>query len=306
MSDANMPLSIRALMTRLIDYAGLFPPAKLDMAMTVRNYAECLTSEDAWMLGRLIVPVARLAEFEQHATALLPKSAQNYPDLWQISALTSPAGSDQLAIDLTAIEEFNLLHEKAKSGRVIIDVVELKADTPDSIDAAMEIIGDDLYPFFEFPIDRDPGPMIEALAAVEAAAKIRTGGVTADLYPTPENLARFIAGCAAANVPFKATAGVHHPLRRVSEAVVVKEFGFLNVFIAACLALTSELKAGELREILEVESIDDFVIDDDGIAWRDHLIETANIEDVRAEFAMSFGSCSFDEPREDLKALGLR
>jgi hypothetical protein len=304
MSD-NMPLSIRALITRLIDYAGLFPPAKLEMAAAVKNYADYVSSDEAWMMGRLIVPVARLAEFEQHAAALVPKTAQDEPDLWQISALTSAAGSDQLAIDLTAIEEFNLLHEKPKSGRVIVDAIELKADTPEAIDAAMELISDDLYPFFEIAIDRDLAGMIDMLAEVEAAAKVRTGGVTADLYPVPADLARFIAACAAANVPFKATAGMHHPLRHQSDAMGAKEFGFLNVFIAGCLALTSELEEDELREILEVQSIEDFVIDDDGIAWRDHQIETASIEDVRLEFAMSFGSCSFDEPREGLNALGL-
>ena len=169
----------------------------------------------------------------------------------------------------------------------------------------MEIISDDLFPFFEVPMDRDPRGLIAALVEGEAGAKVRTGGMTADLYPSPENLARFIAACAAANVPFKATAGMHHPLRHFSQTAGAKEFGFVNVFVAGCLAQTHELGESELRQLLEVEAIDQLTIDDAGIAWKKHRIETASIEDVREEFAVSFGSCSFDEPCDDLRALGL-
>jgi hypothetical protein len=73
--------SMRALLSRLIDYAGLFPPAKLDMATTISNYARYREGDDAWMLGRLIVPASRLDEFEEAAqTALRQPPSGADPD----------------------------------------------------------------------------------------------------------------------------------------------------------------------------------------------------------------------------------
>lgn len=296
--------SIHTLLSRIIDYAGLFPPAKLDLATTVRNYASYLKSDDAWMLGRLIMPVARLDEFEQLAAELLPRDDEA-GELWQISALTSPADAPELEADLARIEAFNEKHANAAAGLANIDVIELKVSSAAAIDRAMEHISSELFPFFELPIDSDPRGLIAALADSDAGAKVRTGGVTADLYPKTHDLARFIAACAAAGVPFKATAGLHHPLRHHSSLVQTDEFGFLNVFMAGSLALTHELPEEELAELLEERSIEAFAFDDAGITWREHRIRTENIEDVREEFAVSFGSCSFDEPREDLRALKL-
>ena len=82
--------SLQALMAGVIDYAGLFPPARLDMSTTIANYAGYLGSADAWALGRIIVPAARLEEFEQHAAAHLPTGADDEP--WQLSALVAAAG----------------------------------------------------------------------------------------------------------------------------------------------------------------------------------------------------------------------
>jgi hypothetical protein len=296
--------SIRSLLTNLIDYAGLFPPAKLDMAETVRNYAEYLASDDSWMLGRLIVPVSRLDEFEETALAALRQSAIDETTPWRISALASTAGTTELQADLVRIAGFNHKHEDDEAGLAVINISE------------------------------DPRKLITAMTDGDCGAKVRTGGTTAEAYPSAADLARFIHACAAANVPFKATAGMHHPLYHplpgggVGEGRVRAgsngdgdssapspqpsptgrggfEHGFLNVFIAACLALTDELKPSEIEALLEEQSIKAFAIDDETIRWRKHRLRAENIEDVREEFARSFGSCSFDEPREHLRALGL-
>jgi hypothetical protein len=297
------PHSLRALLNRIVDYAGLFPPAKLDMASTVRNYKKYLQSGDSWMLGRLIVPVARLAEFEREAADLLPRKDEDDP--WSLGVLAGPAGAPQFAADLEAIESFNIRHEDGVDGRAYIDVLEIKADSAEAIDATLEILPQEYFAFFELPIESDPRGLIATLGDGEAGAKVRTGGVTADLIPSPQNLARFIAACAAANVPFKATAGLHQPLRHHSEFVKAEEFGFLNVFLAGCLAMTSEMDEAEVLQLLQETSIDAIEIRDESVTWRDHRIEADSIEDVREEFAISFGSCSFDEPHEGLRQLNL-
>lgn len=296
--------ALQALLNRIIDYAGLFPPAKLDMATTVRNYAAYLESNEAWMLGRLILPVARLVEFENDAANLLPRDADD-ADPWQVSALLGPADSPSLKAEIAAIEAFNVRHADGGAGLAVIDAIELKAESSAVIDAAFEGLPDGCFPFFELPIDHDPRGLIAALVDNEAGAKVRTGGVTADAYPTPEQLARFISACAAANVPFKATAGLHHPLRHRSPSTNTDEFGFLNVFVAGCLAHAHELEEKDLVDLLTESSADAILIEDGAIEWRGHRLRPQNIEDVREEFAVSFGSCSFDEPIADLRALKL-
>ena len=301
--ETRTPASVRALLTSLIDYAGLFPPADLDMAATVRNYASYLATDDAWMLERLIVPVKRLDEFETHAAGQWPTSDDDEP--WPLSALTAPAGDPALADDLARIAAFNQEHADAARGLVVVDAIELKAVTPEAIESALDAMPDELFPFFELPVAIDPRGLIAALAGGDAGAKIRSGGVQPELYPSAADVARFLAVCAAADVPFKATAALHHPFRHHSDAVGVKEFGFVGFFVAATLALYHELPEDELASVLGEESIDAFAFDDDGARWRGRAVSTDQIEDARLSFAVSFGSCSFDEPREDLRALGL-
>jgi hypothetical protein len=295
--------STRALLNRIIDYAGLFPPASLDMAANVRNYAQYLKSGESWMLGRLIIPVSRLDEFEQEAEDLLPRNLDEEP--WQLSALAAAAGTAELEGDIAAIEAFNDRHADEAAGLASIDVIEMKASGPGAIDGALDQIPAEVFAFFEVPIDSDPRGAIAALVDGDAGAKVRTGGTTADAYPTPENLARFIAACAAGNVPFKATAGLHHPWRRTSDVLKIKEFGFLNLFLAGCLALTHEMPEQDILQLLHEESPSAFDFDGDGITWRDYRIMADNIEDVREEFAISFGSCSFEEPVAQLKSMKL-
>lgn len=297
--------SIHALMTRLIDYAGLFPPAKLDMTTTVRNYADYLSSSDSWMLGRLIVPVARLDEFDAVAQQGHRQSAIDDAGPWQLSALASAAGSPELPTDLARIETFNQRHADDGGGLAMIDTLEIKADSPDVINATLDLLSGDVFAFFEVDVNQDPSPLVAAMAGQGCGAKVRTGGLTPQSYPSSSALARFIHVCAAENVPCKATAGMHHPLRHQAGSNGVDEHGFLNFFVAACLALTNELSESEIQSLLEERNASALRFEDDAIVWRKHRLRTENIEDVREEFAISFGSCSFDEPRQDLRKLGL-
>jgi hypothetical protein len=302
MTGDRIRQSLRTLLGELIDYAGLFPPAKLDMATSVANYASYLIGDDAWMLNRLIVPVSRLDEFEQHAASHLPKGDGAEP--WRISALTVSADDPALAADIDRISDFNDDHAEGASGLAVIDVVELKASTVEAIDGALDMVDDELYPFFELPIETDPRGLIAALAGSDAGAKVRTGGVTADAFPRPAHLARFVHACEAAAVPFKATAGLHHPLRQHRDEVNAKMYGFLNVFIAACCSWTFDLPENQIETILTEERRDAFSVEDAAIRCGDLELDTQQIEDARLAFAVSFGSCSFDEPRDDLRALG--
>ena len=145
--------------------------------------------------------------------------------------------------------------------------------------------------------------LLDAIKRHGQRAKIRTGGITPDAFPAIENIAEFLRACKAKGVAFKATAGLHHPLRCVRpltyepNAPLGTMHGFLNVFIAATLLDHADA-------ILAENDPSAFAFNDDGASWRGHRVSTVEIVATRRDFATSFGSCSFEEPIQDLKALG--
>jgi len=310
-SDLNSPL--HPLLGGLIDYAGLFPPAKLDMAPTVANFARYQESAEGWMLGRLIVPVSRLDEFEEAAIDHLPRDPEA-PE-WRISALLAPMTDDRTVNDLLEdferLDAFNAAHADASAGLAIIDTVEVKTDTPKAIDRVLQALPESERAFFEIPVDADPRGIVAAIAGTGSAAKIRTGGVKPSMIPSSEVVANFLCACARADVPFKATAGLHHPMRAEQNLTYEDDspratmHGFLNVFLAAAFAFTEGCQAPALCDLLEERSIGGMVFDANGVKWKQNHLTTAQIAAAREHFALSFGSCSFDEPVQDLRDLRL-
>lgn len=302
------PLALRALMSGLVDYAGLFPPAKLAMDAACQNYAKYVAAGRSWMLGRFICPVAKLEDFRRSAASHLPKSEDGAP--WRISALID----GDLDENLDAIFAFNAEHEEPVHGLAVIDGVEIKVPGTDStafIDNALELVPDELFPFFEFPGGVDPRGLAAALAGADAGAKVRTGGITPDAFPPAAAVADFILACAGADVPFKATAGLHHPIRATYRLTYEPNcatgtmYGFFNVFMAAAAAFTGVREQAKLVRVLEETDPKAFTFSDDAAGWRDARVPLGVLHRARTEFMLSFGSCSFDEPVEDLEKLML-
>lgn len=296
--------TIRALLRGAIDYAGLFPPAQLDMAGAVERFAEYRAGPDAWALGRFIVTSGRLDEFEGAAAALLPRELDAEP--WPIAMLS---GRDP-AHDAELIFNFNERHAKSAPGRAVIDTLESRAGDLEELELRVRSAPAGVTVYVELPWDLDPADSIAALSNLDARAKIRTGGTTADAFPPPAAVARFIRLCVDQAVPFKATAGLHHPLRAEhpltyeADSAQGTMYGHLNVLIAAALA-DQGLSLEELEAVLVERDVSTFTFDDEGVRWRNFHADRATIERVRSRVAISFGSCSFTEPLEDLRALGL-
>src|SRR5206468_5184926 len=135
------------------------------------------------------------------------------------------------------------------------------------------------------------------------AYKLRTGGVTADAFPSAAQIGGALIAAARNRVPIKFTAGLHHPIRQFREEVKTKMHGFLNVLGAGVLAAERQWDAEQAAMMLEDEDAGSFLFADDFFAWRDWKIDTERLQ-YRRRFVRSFGSCSLDEPREDLRALG--
>jgi hypothetical protein len=135
--------------------------------------------------------------------------------------------------------------------------------------------------------------------------KLRCGGAEASAFPSPARVALAITACRGCDIPLKLTAGLHHPIRRQDTDIEVWMHGFLNVFVAGVLATARGLDGAEVREIIEDEYADNITFSADGLRWRNHTANLTEISLARRSAVTSFGSCSFDEPRDDLRALGL-
>jgi hypothetical protein len=294
------------LLRDLIDYAGLFPPASLAMAACVANYDAYSRSEWNWILGRFIVPVARLAEFDEAFARLpAPTSGTGFKN-WRLSVLL---GSVPVA-DVAHIREFNTRLASSSSGRrAVVESVEVTVAGREEVKRLSGVIPAELATYFEFPLS-SCAESIAAVAGCGRRAKIRTGGETVDKFPAPNNVVEFIRLCAAANVPFKATAGLHHPLRSVHRFTYQASspsgimHGFVNVFLAAAF-LRAGMETKVAVQLLDEQSAQAFHFDLDGVGWRQHRLSRHEIAAARQDFAVSFGSCSFTEPIDDLRALHL-
>src|ERR1700730_213800 len=303
-----MPVaSLRALLAYSIDYAGMFPPCSLDLEPSLNNQAQYVRSADAWMLGAFVLPVGQfdaakkiLSDFDpQHplrVSALGPKT-ENADGFCEAFEKTSDA--------IRAFAAHNV---------DLISINQLEMFLPDNVDLTLlqevrSILGD-LPAFWESPVDRAE-KTIGLLAEHNSNAdlptfgyKLRTGGVTDDAFPTSAQIAKALVAPATHQVPIKFTAGLHHPIRQFRDEVKTKMHGFLNVLGAAVLAAEHKWDEKQAAAMLEDEDPKSFLFHDEFFAWREWKIDIKRLKD-RRRFVTSFGSCSFDEPREDLRALNL-
>lgn len=325
-----MAASLRALLAGVIDYAGLFPPAKLPLDQAVRHYARYRAEPEGWMLGRFVCPASRLME-------LAPYHDELFRDGPPVFLSVLGRGGDSLnevvtglVADLEAIAAFR----QRFGERLVVDAFEtrlpsalverhLEAVSPHWVAGseaqARRFAPERLGITFETGLGPD---WREALPrAVQALGgynhilaqifpgwgrlgfKLRCGGLEAAAFPSAEQVARVLAVCRDAGVPLKCTAGLHHPIRRYDPEVRATMHGFLNVFGAGVFAHARGLSAEQLRPVIEEEDPAAFRFEEQELRWRDLR---ASVEEVTAarQRVLAFGSCSFDEPRDDLRALG--
>lgn len=289
---------LRVLLAGVVDYAGLFPPAALGMQAAAREYAAARRGTDAWLLGRFVLPASRLDEL---GAAILELGASAGPP-WPLSALLG----DDARADLARVADFGDRH----ASRGAVEAVEAKAARAEDVDALAGVLPAGSEAYVEVPLAADPEPLIAALRRHGLCAKARTGGTTAAAFPTPEQVARFLATCARLGVRAKATAGLHHPLRGdyplsdAADAARGRMFGYLNVLFAAAAAREG---AGEatLVSILEEADAAALRVEADGIAAGGLRFRLEALESLRRDGFVGFGCCSFREPVDDARALGL-
>lgn len=313
-----MSASLRALLGQSLDYAGLFAPAGLPLDEALQNYWRYQEHENAWLLGRFVCPATKLGEL----APLWPERGG-----LRLVALSSPASG--------AVEQ--ILAGLEMDWRAI---AALQAHNEAYL--RVEVYETRLPPHFEEPLftsflTRLYQPLADAewtpnTVFVEAATlsdlravlpiaaelrsqfgqeairvgwKLRFANSEGVAPPGPAEVAQFIARCREFQFPWKATAGLHAAMTSFNSAEHCYRIGFLNLFSAAVLGAGLSLEPAEIESILTETRPEAFCFDDREMSWRERSLSAQRVSDIRHESLISFGSCSFDEPVEDLRELGL-
>lgn len=301
--------SLRALLEGAIDYAGLFPPADLELEPALENHARYLRSADVWMLGAFILPIAK---FDDASSNISGFDVEHRLRLSALGAKTESV-TDFLAAVTKAKEAIDGFHSRHGA---LASISQLEMPLPVSVTAEClsQVAGVlsevELPAFWEAPADdaeRTIARIAEQRQAKDGANfgyKLRTGGVIASAFPSSIQIARALVAGAKQQVPIKFTAGLHHPMRQFHASVGTEMHGFLNVLGAGVLAAEHDWDVQQTAALLEDLDVSSFGFDEEEFRWREWRIQTDSIRARRA-LVTSLGSCSFDEPREDLRALNL-
>ena len=285
----------------------------------MQNYLRYLAeSPHAWMLARFVCPTTKL----QEAIAL----AKAHPEgrRLRITALGQQAPAAEFLVSLQNDIDMIRKAQRAWGDASFIDMIEFALPKDAAIaelaprriaPAIAEVQGAHLKCFFEIPfgpIWRDDVVAVWEIFLAEplygmsgVGLKIRTGGLTVESFPSEADVAFFIDRCRSAMIPWKATAGLHHPRRHWDKSINVWHHGFFNVFGAGILSATNSLTEANVADILADREGIHFQFEPDRLVWKDWSCSAEQIRNHRLTFATSFGSCSFTEPCEDLEAMGL-
>lgn len=280
---------VAAAFSSFVDYAGLFPPAALTLAEATSEYDVARAGPYAWMLGRFVTPASIVAE--------------------AAAALSTPAG---LAVIVDVSLDDVARHRDVGIGALEVPLLALKAardtyDAPIGQFAALraKLQLDDLPAYVEIPRDKRWSESLvtvaRALARHKLYAKLRCGGTTEDAFPSCADVAQFVRAMAEEGVAFKATAGLHHAIRRTDPNTGFTMHGFMNLLVASLVARAGEGHAVEAA--LEEQDTTAFGFEGAHLRWRDRRFDAAQIAQARRVGFVGYGSCSFAEPVDDLTVL---
>ena len=302
-----MTESLSRLINQPIDYAGLFPPAMLDMKPALEQYRSVMESDSSWIVNRFVIAGSQLAEGAAVWSEMSDDPDDRIPATVVAKALSSGA---------TATESLRNEQALIKAQVGSFDVTGLEVRLP---------LGDDLagctgalkksYKWFEesaidiyveFPLDeRASEGMAELASMVDGVGfKARLGGVKKEQFPSVEQVACFIYEVAGLEAPFKFTDGLHEPVRHYDKDIDVYHHGFLNVFVASALAMIQNATVAEVEQILKIEDGKLFRFTDQTVECLGSTLSLKDIDEWWLYFG-GYGSCSYDEPIEGLKRLGL-
>lgn len=283
--------AIECSLARLFDYAGIFPPAALNLHAALDAYRTSSTGARAWALGSLVVDVRALHLLEVEDKLLLRELPLSV---------------------VAAIENVEFLQSLlAQAAR--IEMVECKAASREDILHWKKSLPATVPIFVEVPVGQSGAALLDAILEAGLHAKLRLGGVVPHAFPSTTSVAESLQLLAEKRLAFKATAGLHHALR--SQHPLTYEagsptgwmHGFLNLLCASAhVWFGGDLKGA--AQLLNESNPHHWKLTANSL--RCHSAECSadfsadQLREVREHFLMSIGSCSFQEPIHDLENLG--
>jgi len=269
--------SLDLLIRRILDYAGMFPPAKLPLEDALQNFREYQCHKHADFLSRFVMPISNWA-----GQALAPRDLTLIVRTGEIDRRLQQVEADSIEApwnEIGSFRDFLALLEDSFDGRIFVELNWRR-------------------PYAQF---------LEALAAKgeRFGVKLRTGGVTPEAIPPSRAMAEFLLAAARHKLPLKATAGLHVPVPHDDPDVGARMHGFLNFFCAGFLAYSGRGDRDSITDALENFGYEDFSFGDQSMRCGSVEFSNEEIERLRSHFVLSFGSCSFLEPIEHLERRGL-
>ncbi|MEO8210250.1 MAG: hypothetical protein ABI840_06790 [bacterium] len=317
--------SIKYFCDSIIDYAGLFPPAKLSLSEAFENYIQYKNGNYKWMLSKFICPVKMLQDLNNLIESnysnekninisVLGRGGydindfinnfRNDIDMWKDFISKSGDSVTTNSFEIKLPDELMNSHDSKKISK-FIDFIS---------DDIQKNISQQVFIFFEGFVGSEWKKNIRSLINgigihtennPGSGYKFRTGGVEPYTFPSPEKVSFAIRECIDREVKIKFTAGLHHPIRHFDNGIKTMMHGFVNVFGAGIIAMRHNITNFGMKEILSDENPENFIFTEETFSWKDWRIGIEDINFARKNLVISFGSCSFDDPIDDLKSLNL-
>lgn len=302
----------QALFSGMIDYAGLYPPAELEVREALSNYKTYRAGRDAWILSRFVTSLSQLERVASELSAQSDSAIR--PGISFVSRdpvgelgkvlIALPKGGRVEVVEAALPGEANVIQKLNDCEDLLCRI-----DDPQALTSVFyEVTLSDSW-------DRDFARLVEAINVKKSSThrllgcKLRCGGVEPHMVPPVERLGRAISLCAEAAIPVKFTAGLHQPFRHVSqrstsEAPVIQTHGYMNVYFASLLAYGKGASREEIAAVIAEDHVLDPEFNDEGMTWLGYRIMTEELIKLRKLSVLSFGSCSFEEPIEAARARG--
>lgn len=260
------------------DDAATFPPGRAPLEDAVRAYLERRPTPLDAVVGPMVLPVADLPATAELLAQIAPEAAP-----FPVSAVVPIGG---LADARRTVAELD--------ARINVTAFELKTAGDDDLSAFIKelgrVVADCIGVWLELVAEQVDDDSLTLMRERGVGLKFRTGGLTADLFPSAHTLAEVIRGAARAGVRFKLTAGLHEAIRFTSTETGLDHHGFLNIAAATAAARTGADTAAVAELLGSTDAAELTSLTRDG-AWRRSF--------------NSFGTCSIREPVESLQRLGL-
>jgi hypothetical protein len=301
--------TIDIFMRQIVDYEGLFPPARLPLDEALGEFHDYQTHPRSAFLGRFVMPLDRLMKVTDSSG-----EPWKFSGLVRGSSLPVQDARAEISRGAAGLRFFEIKFPRIKTDSIEVDLPEgaWSADNGyrrfrDFLTLLASDFGADRKIFVELDWRKLYAPLMAVMGehSPRFGVKLRTGGITPDSIPPSRAVAEFLVAAAANKLPVKATAGLQVPVPNEDQDTGICMHGFLNFFSAGFLAFSGRGDVDDITNVIEDFGYEEFSFGENSMRCGDVEYSSEEIEQLRSQWLLSFGSSSFLEPIEHLERHGL-